>query len=174
VDHRKAVEAQQRLQQGDKDLAPMPRLPDRGEEQRTVKTAFRRIAERASDIVASPWAFFTALAFVLLWLMSGPFLGFGEQWHFLVNTVSSVVTFLLVFLIQNTQNRDARAIHLKLNELIRAVEGAHTGLVNLEALSDEDLERLERAFIQHREQRGRSIHRIVQSLEGRPPTEDEK
>jgi low affinity Fe/Cu permease len=139
-----------------------------------VKTAFRRIAERASDIVASPWAFFTALTFVLLWLLSGPFLGFGEQWHFLVNTVSSVVTFLLVFLIQNTQNRDARAIHLKLNELIRAVEGAHTGLVNLETLSDDDLERLEQAFVRHRERRGRSIHRIVQALEERPPTEDKQ
>ena len=139
-----------------------------------MRTVFRRVAERASDIVASPWAFLTALAFVLIWGLSGPFLGFSEQWHFLVNTVSSVVTFLLVFLIQNTQNRDARAIHLKLNELIRAVEGAHTGLVNLEALSDEDLERLERAFIQHREQRGRSIHRIVEALEEHPPTEDKK
>jgi low affinity Fe/Cu permease len=130
---------QQRLKQAPRIVRGVPELPSR-EEEKAVKTIFRRIAERASDIVASPWAFLTALAFVLLWLMSGPFLGFGEQWHFLVNTVSSVVTFLLVFLIQNTQNRDARAIHLKLNELIRAVEGAHTGLVNLETLSDDDLE----------------------------------
>ena len=139
-----------------------------------MRTVFRRIAERASEAVASPWAFFTAAVLILLWLACGPLLDFGEHWHLMVNTFTTVVTFLLVFLIQNTQNRDARAIHLKLNELIRAVEGAHTGLVNLESLSDDDLDRLEQAFMRHRERRGRSVHRIVEALEERPPTEDKQ
>ena len=132
------------------------------------------VPETRSEAVASPWAFFTAFLLILIWLACGPLLGFGDHWHLMVNTFTTVVTFLLVFLIQNTQNRDARAIHLKLNELIRAVEGAHTGLVNLESLSDEDLDRLEQAFMRHRERRGRSIHRIVQALEEHPPPEDEK
>ena len=88
----------------------------------------------------------SALAIVLVWALTGPLFGFSDTWQLVINTGTTIVTFLMVFLVQNTQNRDARAIHLKLDELLRGVEGARTGLVNLEAMSDEDLARLQEQF----------------------------
>lgn len=80
------------------------------------------------------------------WMVAGPFFHYSETWQFFINDLTNIVTFLAVFLIQNTQNRDAKAIHLKLDELLRAIEGARTNLVNLEDLSDEELESLQRQF----------------------------
>jgi low affinity Fe/Cu permease len=80
------------------------------------------------------------------WMITGPIFGYSEAWQFFINDLTNIVTFLVVFLIQNTQNRDAKAIHLKLDELLRAVEGARTHLVDLEDLTDEELERLQRQF----------------------------
>ena len=102
---------------------------------------FDRFAGHAADIASRAPFFAGCVLLILVWAPSVTFLKF-DTWQLLINTATTIVTFLVVFLIQNTQNRDARAIHLKLNELIRAVEGAHTGLVNLETLSDDDLERL--------------------------------
>jgi len=107
---------------------------------------FRRFAHRSAELVGSPSMFLLALAVVLVWAGTGPFFRFSDTWQLVINTGTTIVTFLMVFLIQNTQNRDAKAIHLKLDELIRSVEGARNGLVNLEALSDDELKRLQREF----------------------------
>jgi len=103
---------------------------------------FRRFAHRSAELVGSPSVFLLALVVVVIWAGSGPFFGFSDTWQLVINTGTTIITFLMVFLIQNTQNRDAKAIHLKLDELIRSVEGARNGLVNLESLSDEELKTL--------------------------------
>jgi low affinity Fe/Cu permease len=107
---------------------------------------FRRFAQRASFASGSPWTFIGALAIVVAWLVSGPFLAYSDHWQLIINTGTTVVTFLMVFLIQNAQNRDALAIHLKLDELIRSVHGARNALVNLENCTDEELEHLRAEF----------------------------
>jgi low affinity Fe/Cu permease len=107
---------------------------------------FRRFAQTISNTVGSSWSFLIAFAVVVIWGITGPIYRYSDTWQLVMNTVSSVVTFLMVFLIQNTQNRDSKAIQLKLNELLRGVKGARTGLVNLEVLSDEDLMQLHREF----------------------------
>lgn len=107
---------------------------------------FRKFANKTSAIVGSPWAFIGAVALIVGWALSGPIFGFSDTWQLVINTTTTIVTFLMVFLIQNTQNRDAKAIHLKLDELIRSVDGARDGLVDLEDLTDEELKRLETEF----------------------------
>jgi low affinity Fe/Cu permease len=105
-----------------------------------------------AQAVGSAWAFVAAIGLVLVWGLSGPFFHFSDTWQLVINTGTTIVTFLLVFLIQNTQNRDARAIHLKLDELLRGVAGARTGLVDLENLTDEQLDQLQRQFQRLRQQ----------------------
>jgi len=113
---------------------------------------FRKFANAVSNIVGTPWVFIIAFAIVVFWALSGPMFHFSDTWQLVINTGTTIITFLMVFLIQNTQNRDAKAIHLKLDELIRGVKGARTGLVNLEKLSDEELEKLHKEFERiHRE-----------------------
>ena len=107
---------------------------------------FRLFAHRTSQLVGSSWAFILAFLIVIAWALTGPVFHYSDTWQLVINTGTTIITFLMVFLIQNTQNRDAKAIHLKLDELIRGVKGARTGLVNLEQLSDEDLERLQQEF----------------------------
>lgn len=107
---------------------------------------FRRFAIKMAEAVGSSWMFMLALGVILVWALSGPFFGFSEVWQLIINTGTTIVTFLLLFLVQNTQNRDAKAIHLKLDELIRAIEGARTGLVNLEQMSDAELKQLQEEF----------------------------
>jgi low affinity Fe/Cu permease len=107
---------------------------------------FRKFAHRVSLTVGSAWAFLLALVVVVTWAVTGPIFGFSDTWQLVINTGTTVVTFLVVFIIQNTQNRDAKAIHLKLDELIRASKGARTQLVELEELSDEELEKLHAEF----------------------------
>jgi low affinity Fe/Cu permease len=107
---------------------------------------FRRFAHKTSTSVGSPWAFVLALTTILVWAVTGPFFHFSDTWQLVINTGTTIVTFLMVFLIQNTQNRDAVAIHLKLDELIRALKGARNQLVDLEELSDEELDQLRREF----------------------------
>jgi len=97
-------------------------------------------------MLGSAWAFSIAVLVILIWLVTGPMFHFSDTWQLIINTATTVVTFLMVFLIQNTQNRDAKAMHLKLDELIRAVKGARNQLVDLENLSDEDLKKLEEQF----------------------------
>jgi len=112
---------------------------------------FRKIAHKISEAVGSPWAFILALSVIVLWAVSGPIFGFSDTWQLIINTSTTILTFLMVFLIQNTQNRDARAIHLKLDELIRAHRDARNELVDLEDLSDKELAALQREFERLRE-----------------------
>jgi low affinity Fe/Cu permease len=107
---------------------------------------FRKFANAVSNIVGTSWVFIIAVVIVLIWALTGPMFHYSDTWQLVINTGTTIITFLMVFLIQNTQNRDAKAIHLKLDELIRGVKGARTGLVNLEQLSDEELEKLHKEF----------------------------
>lgn len=107
---------------------------------------FRRFASAAATALGSPWTFIGAALVVIVWAVTGPLFGFSNGWQLVINTGTTIVTFLMVFVIQNTQNRDAHAIHLKLDELLRAVQGARTGLVDLEHLPDAELERLQKEF----------------------------
>ena len=107
---------------------------------------FRKFAHTAATAVGSPLAFLLGVFTVLVWAITGPAFRYSDTWQLVINTGTTIITFLMVFLIQNTQNRDAKAIHLKLDELIKGVKGARTGLVNLEQLSDDDLERLQTEF----------------------------
>jgi len=111
-----------------------------------MKDAFRIAATRFSEATGSPVAFLLALLVVILWLLSGPLFGFSDTWQLVINTGTTIVTFLMVFLIQNTQNRDTKAIHLKLDELLRGVGGARTALVDLEDMTDEELNELQKQF----------------------------
>lgn len=107
---------------------------------------FHRLATKISSLTGSPLAFIAAIFIIIIWFLSGPTFGFSDTWQLVINTGTTIITFLMVFLIQNTQNRDAKAIHLKLDELIKAVRGARTSLVDIEELSDEDLEKLRLEF----------------------------
>ena len=111
-----------------------------------MKALFRSFADRTADAAGSPWMFVLIVVVTAVWLLAGPQFHFSDTWQLTMNTVASQVTFLIAFLLQNTQNRDTRALHLKLDELIRATEGARTNLVNLERLSDEELGRLKEEF----------------------------
>src|SRR6266513_578374 len=111
-----------------------------------VSDAFRVFAHRSSVMLGSAWAFTGAVLVILVWILTGPTFHFSDTWQLIINTATTVITFLMVFLIQNTQNRDAKAVHLKLDEIIRAVKGARNELVDLEELSDEDLKKLEEQF----------------------------
>jgi low affinity Fe/Cu permease len=111
-----------------------------------MNEAFRRIAQRSADLMGSGGVFLASLAVIVLWLATGPLFGFSDTWQLVVNTGTSVVTFLMVFLIQNSQARDTRAIQLKLDELLRSVKAARNELVTLEDLSDEELVKLRKEF----------------------------
>ncbi len=100
---------------------------------------FSRFARWTALTLGNPVAFVVAVLIIGVWAITGPLFHFSDTWQLIINTSTTIVTFLMVFLIQNTQNRDSEAIQLKLDELIRAVEGAHNGLLNIEELTEEDL-----------------------------------
>ena len=104
---------------------------------------FRKLAHLTSRVVGSSWSFVIALSVVVVWATSGPLFHFSDTWQLVITTGTTIVTFLMVFLIQNTQNRDAQALHLKLDELIRAVKGARQEIfVDLEDKTDEEIRRV--------------------------------
>jgi low affinity Fe/Cu permease len=107
---------------------------------------FRKFSQLMSTAVGSYWAFILATTVIVIWALTGPLFKYSDTWQLVINTGTTIITFLMVFLIQNTQNRDAKAIHLKLDELIKGVAGARTKLVDLEDLSDEELEKLQKEF----------------------------
>jgi low affinity Fe/Cu permease len=111
---------------------------------------FRKFSIAASTALGSSWMFIVNVLLILIWFGAGPFFNYSDSWQLIVNTGTTVLTYLAVFLIQNTQNRDAKAIHLKLDELIRGVHGARTQLVNLENLTDDELDRLQKEFVRLR------------------------
>jgi low affinity Fe/Cu permease len=106
----------------------------------TSKDRFGHFAASASACLGSRWAFATAISVIVVWAITGPIYHYSDTWQLLINTGTTIVTFLMVFLIQNTQNRDARAINLKLDELIHSIATAKNQMINIEHLSDEDLD----------------------------------
>ena len=126
---------------------------------------FRKFANKTSAIVGSPWAFIAAVAIIVIWAVSGPIFGFSDTWQLVINTGTTIITFLMVFLIQNTQNRDAKAIHLKLDELIRGVQGARTGLVDLEDMTDDQLKKLEEEFQRLRKHQTPLVEDDIETVE---------
>lgn len=112
---------------------------------------FRKLAERTAHAVGSSWAFFLALITIVVWGLTGPLFGYSDTWQLFINTGTTVVTFLMVFLIQNTQNRETRIVGLKLDELLRAVDGARTGMVQLDHMSDDELEDVQQEFARIRD-----------------------
>jgi low affinity Fe/Cu permease len=121
-----------------------------------MTNGFRRIADATGAIVGSPWAFITTVGLTVLWLVLGPVFGFSDTWQLTMNTAASQVTFLIAFLLQNTQNRDTRALQLKLDELIRTTAGARPQLIQLETFDEEQLNALEQQFEELRKRRGRA------------------
>ncbi|MEO6789038.1 MAG: low affinity iron permease family protein [Chthoniobacteraceae bacterium] len=111
-----------------------------------IQDIFHTFAQRTSLAVGSPWASVLAMLTIAIWAVTGPVFGFSNTWQLVINTGTTIVTFLMVFLIQNTQNRDAKVMHLKLDELIRAVKEARNNLIDLEDMSEEELKNLEREF----------------------------
>ena len=116
-----------------------------------VNELFHWFAEKTAKAVGSPWAFAAALLIVVLWALSGPLFGFSDTWQLVVNTGTTIVTFLIVFLIQNTQNRESRVVHLKLDELLRGVEGARLSFVSLDKMTDAELDEVQKEFERLRE-----------------------
>ena len=122
-----------------------------------MKSIFRIFADKTAEMTGSSWAFFLMVVLTALWLAAGPAARFSDTWQLTMNTFASQVTFLVAFLLQNTQNRDTQALQLKLDELIRATKGARNTLLDLERMSDEDLTRLKDEFerlSRSRERRG--------------------
>jgi low affinity Fe/Cu permease len=111
-----------------------------------LNEAFRRFARYTSDVLGSSWAFSAAVVIVLVWGLTGPYFRYSDGWQLTINTGTTIVTFLMVFLIQNTQNRESRAAHLKLDELIKAVRGARNNMIDLDRLTDEELRELEAKY----------------------------
>ena len=109
-------------------------------------SAFTRLAKKASTFTGRPACFALALGIIVAWAVTGPLFGFSDTWQLVINTGTTIVTFLMVFLIQNTQNRDTEAIQLKLDELIRATRGAHNALLDLEELDEEVLDAFRRRY----------------------------
>ena len=113
---------------------------------RKIRRSWEKFARQATQWTGRPSAFAAALAIIVVWLATGPLFGFSDTWQLVINTGTTVVTFLMVFLIQHAQNKDTRAIELKLNELVAAVPGASNRLIDVEALSEEELDTLHRYF----------------------------
>ena len=135
-----------------------------------IRDSFRHFARKSSAVLGTAWAFIGALIIIAVWGLTGPLFHFSDTWQLIINTGTTIVTFLMVFLIQNTQNRDAKAMHLKLDELIRAVKGARNRLVDLEKLSDEELKQLEEQFTRVRNkaaQRASEMEEIEEEREAR-------
>ncbi len=132
-----------------------------------MKEIFRKIAAKISYATGTANAFLLAIAVVIVWAISGPAFGYSDTWQLVINTGTTIVTFLMVFLIQNTQNRDSKALHLKLDELIRSTKSARNAFIDLENFSDEDLELLDRESREMHEelQDNATIRRLRKKIE---------
>jgi len=111
-----------------------------------MREVFRKIATAVSNMIGAPLASILALLLVLVWLIIGPIIDYSDTWQLVINTVPNIVALLMIFILQYTQNRDSRAIHIKLDELLKSLHGARTGMVDIEDLSDEDLDTLQTEF----------------------------
>lgn len=142
---------------------PVPSLPN---------DPFRRFARKAAEIVGSAKAFVVAVAILSVWAVSGPFFGFSNTWQLMINTTTTIVTFLMVFIIQNTQNRDSRQLNLKLDELIRSSRSAKDKYIDLESMSDQELAAMEEKFIRESHKR-KYHHHIQQKTQSNTPIANE-
>jgi low affinity Fe/Cu permease len=140
----------------------MKKTPE--EKRKSFRDWFVDISKVTSSVVGSVWAFLLAVLIVVVWGATGPIFKYSDTWQLVINTGTTIVTFLMVFLIQSTQNRDSKAIHLKLDELIRAVQGARNNLVDLESLSEEELDHLAEEFSRFRE-RAHKAHQSREQIE---------
>lgn len=122
-----------------------------------VQDAFRVVAYRTASLLGSAWAFMAAVGVIVIWASTGHIFHYSDTWQLIINTGTTIVTFLMVFLIQNTQNRDSRAIQLKLDEIIRSIDTARNRLVDLEQMSDEDLDQLQKEFARLRKRAERTV-----------------
>lgn len=128
---------------------------------------FDRFSKGIAQFAGHPMAFAAALALIVLWLVAGPVFGFSDTWQLVINTATTIITFLMVFVIQNTQNRDGAAVQIKLDELIRAMEGAHNALLDLEELNEGEIEAFRNKYLRLAE-RAREEIRRTQSDTGTP------
>jgi low affinity Fe/Cu permease len=131
---------------------------------------FDRFSKRLAYLAGHSVAFAAALMLIALWLVSGPLFGFSDTWQLVINTGTTIVTFLMVFVIQNTQNRDGAALQIKLDELLRAVKGAHLELLDLEELSEAEIEAFRKKYLQLAEDARVELRR-AQSDTGTPQIE---
>ena len=134
----------------------------------TLNQGFRKFSIAAAEALGSPWLFVANVFLILLWLASGPVFQFSDTWQLIVNTATTVITYLAVFLIQNTQNRDAKAVHLKLDELISTVGGARNRLVDLQNLSDDELRDLQKQFQRFQQRAKQNPTEAVKAVNGEP------
>ena len=132
----------------------------------TGPSVFTRFSNLTATAVGRPAAFLAAAVVIIVWGVTGPLFHYSDTWQLVINTGTTIVTFLMVFLIQNTQNRDSHAIHVKLDELIRVTRGAHNTLLDLEDLSDDELERMR----EHYAALANRAHRRLKSRRPRPPS----
>ncbi|WP_312218163.1 low affinity iron permease family protein [Brevundimonas sp.] len=131
-----------------------------------MEKLFNHLANTTAKLAGRPWTFIICLAVVVLWAVTGPLFHFDQTWQLVINTGTTIVTFLMVFLIQNTQNRDAAAMHAKMDELIYAVKKADAGFIGIEHLTDKELA----VILREVERRGRDIHagQPARAVRGRP------
>ena len=111
-----------------------------------IKSKFVKVAQAVGEVTGHPFAFAIAVSLILIWAVTGPLFGFSDTWQLVINTGTTIITFLMVFLIQSTQNRDTEALHLKLDELIRATEGAHLALMDIEKLDDDEFQAFRKMY----------------------------
>jgi low affinity Fe/Cu permease len=130
--------------------------------------SFVRFSQRIAQASGSPATFFVAVLIIASWAIAGPIFGYSDTWQLIINTGTTIITFLMVFLIQNTQNRDSEALQLKIDELIRAVGGAHNSLLNLEELEPVELDRIRKHYLRLADQARQEIR------SGRSLFDDEK
>ncbi|MFA6217983.1 MAG: low affinity iron permease family protein [Candidatus Omnitrophota bacterium] len=119
---------------------------------------FTRFAKWTARATGHPSAFVLAFSVIVAWVITGPIFSFSDTWQLVINTGTTIVTFLMVFLIQNTQNRDSEAIHIKLDELIRVMEDAHNGLLNLEELDEKELDLIRVDYVKLAEEARKALH----------------
>ena len=134
-----------------------------------MNEVFRKIAQRISAVMGSSWAFIVAVLGVLCWALTGPLFDYSTNWQLVINTGTTILTFLMVFLIQNTQNRDSKALHLKMDELIYKTKSARNRLIDLEDLPDAELDELQKEFekVQKAQQRRREKVKKVRKIEAK-------
>ena len=124
---------------------------------------FSGIAGKVSEAIGSPWAFILALLAIVAWLISGPILGFSDTWQLIINTSTTIITFLTVFLIQHTQNKNDKATQLKLDEIIHSIKNARNDFIDLEDMSEKELLKLRQEYKKFRNEKGHQLKKSQRS-----------